>query len=646
MVRLTIKLFFVMNMIIFIIQDIYMRFPLAVIDRQVYLNQIYDLLQDDACEIFIDTNILAHLIRINRHARSEFIDWIRKLIVKDRVATPVWALNEYTNKFIRDQLGEYLSPLKKAGNIEKEFKQLSKFLRMNIDDQAIASSQYDETEDLHNDLEKVSKLLSKIQVTTKSKGADYKIDVHNDISKLFESTIMDSRIDEIYDDVDTIGKFRYKNRIPPGFEDFSKGNNSFGDLVIWFEILSYCDRHDIEKGILITNDTKKDWVYSPPKIIDHGREISNHKDPLTIADPRLIYEFKLRTNSEEFYIISIELLTQILLSKTSGKFIQLAKALQIEPPEIERTQSDNGADSGKKIEKEIDRGETGEDKKEIEGFNYSEEALADKEYDFKERTQLTRIIEGLKTYNWYVQNRAMIKLNEIDTTSIEVNQISMDTLFILGRNIYQAAQGGSGQAIHYMENLTGFFESESEYFIENVFFGMLYEIYFDSGNEFREYRFKTSFLDAVYLLEDRIEVQNCWVELLKRLEPYKNHLLYRPHSGHVPLKIKYGSKEVKLERDWVVFGDEDSKKRDIISILAHGKELLTDVKDNIIRAEFDNTEEYYSFYNLLQTISDYYAIPLNRINVEMYDDTSIYFDLLGKGFGRLSDDANEKSAGP
>ena len=56
------------------------------------------------------------------------------------------------------------------------------------------------------------------------------------------------------------GKFRYDEKIPPGYEDQSQkiGLQKYGDLIIWKEILQYAgtNKKDV---IFVTNDGKDDW---------------------------------------------------------------------------------------------------------------------------------------------------------------------------------------------------------------------------------------------------------------------------------------------------------------------------------------------------------------------------------------------------
>jgi hypothetical protein len=56
------------------------------------------------------------------------------------------------------------------------------------------------------------------------------------------------------------GDKRYKSKIPPGYEDSKKpeGDNRFGDLVIWMELLEKAE-HEKKAVTFVTADEKEDW---------------------------------------------------------------------------------------------------------------------------------------------------------------------------------------------------------------------------------------------------------------------------------------------------------------------------------------------------------------------------------------------------
>lgn len=78
---------------------------------------------------------------------------------------------------------------------------------------------------------------------------------------------------------------------------------------------------------------------------------------------------------------------------------------------------------------------------------YSSSAIKDKLFVLNESKWTHRAITTLKTYDWYVQNTAFSKI-----TVRNINGAMNDNLFVLGRNILQAAQGGSNDAVAFISN--------------------------------------------------------------------------------------------------------------------------------------------------------------------------------------------------
>src|SRR3546814_9102643 len=70
--------------------------------------------------------------------------------------------------------------------------------------------------------------------------------------------------------------------LPPGFLDKGKADkqraadNRYGDLIIWREILDHVRTLESGSVVLLTNDNKQDWVYTPPTVIEeNGRPQGN-----------------------------------------------------------------------------------------------------------------------------------------------------------------------------------------------------------------------------------------------------------------------------------------------------------------------------------------------------------------------------------
>ena len=125
-----------------------------------------------------------------------------------------------------------------------------------------------------------------------------------------------------------------------------------------------------------------------------------------------------------------------------------------------------------------------------DGVSYSWEAKADNRFYFVPDSPVKSIVEGLKTYNWPQQEDAVNRISGIDFSEASSNE-----LFVLGRNVYQAACGSSFACQRFINNFgaTKRIPDQAKLHILN---GMAYEIYYDARNNLRTH-YKTSCLASV-----------------------------------------------------------------------------------------------------------------------------------------------------
>jgi Caspase domain len=182
---------------------------------------------------------------------------------------------------------------------------------------------------------------------------------------------------------------------------------------------------------------------------------------------------------------------------------------------------------------------------------YSPDAKADKM--FRASGLLREVIDGLKVCVWANQNEAMAKLD-----GIELRLCSKDELFVLGRNIYQSACGTAHRAESYLERL----RSQFQYFDKEVAFhilnGILYEMYFDSSDRFRE-KIKVDKIAEVFALEGNERYGASFQFIQQSLKPYYTQLFYIPGSARtVPVDVVLKLKEAsKLEVMRIVYDSQD-----------------------------------------------------------------------------------------
>lgn len=126
---------------------------------------------------------------------------------------------------------------------------------------------------------------------------------------------------------------------------------------------------------------------------------------------------------------------------------------------------------------------------------YDGTALADGLFVLDVAKKSHKIIAGLRTRDWYRQNPALALL-----TTDAANKMAKDSLFVLGRNVYQAACGTSTAAMAYIRDFaarTGEYEAAKR---KALLDGMLFEVFFDADGTLRP-KIKGAFFDEAFELQ-------------------------------------------------------------------------------------------------------------------------------------------------
>lgn len=123
---------------------------------------------------------------------------------------------------------------------------------------------------------------------------------------------------------------------------------------------------------------------------------------------------------------------------------------------------------------------------------YSPEACADIEFEALPGSLAATTIRALKSSNWYTQNPA------IDALSAQsVEPMTVDELFVIGRNILQSADGGASSAIDFIKYAHERMKHWQPLKRKAVYDGVLFEIFFKSDGALRSV-IKGYFFDEVF----------------------------------------------------------------------------------------------------------------------------------------------------
>ena len=479
-----------------------MKFPQHNLNIDEYLTKVKSLINDLDCEIFIDTNIISQLYRLNDNARNDFYDWIEKC--KGRFHIPVWSIHEYSKRVYSKNTNDYLAELSKIQTCSKELHTISEFVKGYVGESLLKGSIYqDKTEELFSDIDKVNDLLEKINKAINSKRNEHQSIVHKEIIDKLQLYALNSDVYGLLKDIHSEPEWRFDGKIPPGFKDDDKSSNRIGDLIIWKELLAYCANKGSKKAILISRDCKQDFTYLPDYQICDGRKASN-TEKLRIAHESLVYEFQIATGSDEFVIIEFATFVKIIASQ----YRNLAKSFQIATAqEYQNAIVDDGEwlyvsvisndTQGPDPNVELDNDKQVElEGKEQDIIIYSADALQDSLYNCDSSQRVfDKIIEDLRNYNWYVQNPAINQLMKFKDLPYNASEDNLNSTFVLGRNITQCAEGSSGSAISFIEHLHSYISSWPLEFKRALVDGLLYEVFFNANGLIRPKGFKATYYE-------------------------------------------------------------------------------------------------------------------------------------------------------
>jgi len=239
---------------------------------------------------------------------------------------------------------------------------------------------------------------------------------------------------------------------------------------------------------------------------------------------------------------------------------------------------------------------------------YSETALADRGFAPHSSDIAREIINGLKSHDWYVQNPAISKIDQK-----ALRQFTKDEIFVLGRNVYQAACGTAKNAVSYMDNLQRNLNRFDESFYFHLLNGMLFEVYFDSEGSFRT-KTKADMIDIIFQLEESEQFKESFKFIQFALKPFFKNLFYIPSS----------LKGISVDVSCVEFEDDNKA---IDGIFFEGDNVLYDETGNeYFNPEKDDFVRKITKEDLNERLSEALTTPrfrlkVNFINLEKEEET-------------------------
>ena len=299
------------------------------------LQNIKSLMQNAI--IVLDTNVLLDIYRYSTETASQILSLMED--IKEHLWMPYQVAYEYHKDRNSEVLGGHISMYSNM------LKSASELLNSLDDDRKHPFLSQPEINALKKNLQDV--------VASLEKGKKNCTDlILNDEYKERIAALYEGRLGEDYDETQrnkyiTEAKERREKLIPPGYKDRRKADNSYGDYLIWRQMID-CAVQNKKPIIFISNDIKEDWI---EKVC--GLRIGPRTE--------LIDEF-YKLSGQFFYCYSLDQFVEISNKyyKTTQKINKSAekevKRLLLESQEQDSMNNDNTEISSSPIEQYI--GET------------------------------------------------------------------------------------------------------------------------------------------------------------------------------------------------------------------------------------------------------------------------------------------------
>lgn len=293
-----------------------MRLDPFVRDYRAFIDALVAAIENNGTKFYLDTSILAWLIRLGSQARQEFISWCVSR-PEGSIRIPTWAAHELHRHVIGGTIRANVQ--KTVSDALAKFDEFVRLASERADDTTCREKGYPNRSSFVSELEYSSARLS--QLSRVAQVDDEQLQVATaEVIAFANERLMATDITPIIQNLSTTGSFRYSHFVPPGYHD-KKEENRYGDVIIWEEILidllsARTHTNGNSDAILVSRDQKTDWVSAAPFVRDaRGDTRKSNRDEeldVTLPHPFLMHEFALRAHGNRFFVTQPGFLASVI----------------------------------------------------------------------------------------------------------------------------------------------------------------------------------------------------------------------------------------------------------------------------------------------------------------------------------------------
>jgi hypothetical protein len=576
-----------------------MRFLDIAPARDEIQNAVGKALQSSQCGIFVDSSVLTHCYEISAGARAELLDVLGKLGAGVRI--PLWAAHETWNNGNNKEVEYPLKALSQrvANELDQFLKDALRFLddEVGTDENALSRKEFEQQ--LRTVTGDVKQLTGR--VVDKSRKPET---TSESLLPFINDRMIESNIDAIFARVTSEGAFRYSHKIPPGDGDAGKGENKYGDLIIWFEILEHAKRSGLEDIVLITRDLSKgDWVYKPRRVLDENR-MPTPNNTITLPLPFLVHEARSWCPTvKRIHIISLEEFVRVMGAKLQLPLPKLAIALQTEDEQQTTKRRRTGGNKAERVTTPLS--EEPESKGGPTPLLATEPMLfssSDLLYELNSEDELDLLILALREEDWEGQNSAAQSLDS------HLEGATRGQCIQLGIALAMAA---NSLALEPLEFLARLFDSpRSELIKQQVLLGVLVEVYLTGAGDLKKPSAVTALTQLVFECGAKTGLAEVEQSVMSRLEGQVRRYLALPNEPPRTIEL-------------VISAGLTGNRTELASITADGIELLEQDAPPSRHLPKAGSSITVSAEELIEMLSNEFVVPVERFALAQAMDEQI-----------------------
>lgn len=284
--------------------------------------------------IVFDTNSLLNVFRFTPEASKEYFEIIQS--IQDKIYIPYLValefhfhksetllLNEINVTKFKNDFSKNWNKVK-SDAVKKLFSSLT--FRNDLQQNELTTFLSNLLNSDKLDIE--AKLIEKISSISDNQKNTFKI-----LIQIMESKTGERYTQDMITNIEKEGEERYKNEIPPGFNDANKKlsrsyngikyQQKFGDLIIWKDIIIKAKEDKIKNVIFVTSDGKRDSKTDLNHKVCVGKD-GNGKEKYQIIGPRieLIEEMKNETGADFYLMDELEFMKHFSQEEVPSRVVK------------------------------------------------------------------------------------------------------------------------------------------------------------------------------------------------------------------------------------------------------------------------------------------------------------------------------------